>query len=82
MDVRKHFHHDLRPLMPETTSLQALIMAAGMATAGGIIFDTPTQNDAPSQQTNMSVTSPRVHLVHLVHLVQIGNRVTSLLSLA
>ncbi len=79
MDVRKHFHHDLRPLMPETTSLQALIMAAGMATAGGIIFDTPTQNDAPSQQTNMSVTSPRVHLVHLV---QIGNRVTSLLSLA
>ena len=76
MDVRKYFHHDLRPLMPETTSLQALIMAAGMATAGGIIFDTPTQNDAPSQQTNMSVTSPRVHLV------QIGNRVTSLLSLA
>ena len=76
MDVRNRFYHELKPHMPETTSLQALITAAGMATAGGVIFDTPTQNDARSQQTNMSSTSPRVHLV------QIENRITSLLSLA
>ena len=64
--------------MPETTSLQALIMAAGMATADGTILDTPVQSDASTKSSSNSAVNLRVQLVNLL---QIFNRTTSSLSL-